>query len=118
MAAKDYYQILGVARNASKEDIKKAYRHLAHKFHPDKSGGSEDKFKEINEAYHVLADETKRAEYDRYGRVFSGNAVLISATSMSGWRILIWETFSEIFSASEQEAVRPKGAATFPLIWK
>jgi molecular chaperone DnaJ len=74
MAAKDYYQILGVARNASKEDIKKAYRHLAHKFHPDKSGGSEDKFKEINEAYHVLADETKRAEYDRYGRVFSGNA--------------------------------------------
>ncbi len=73
MATKDYYQILGVSRNASKEDIKKAYRHLAHKFHPDKSGGNEEKFKEINEAYHVLADETKRAEYDRYGRVFSGN---------------------------------------------
>ncbi len=70
--AKDYYQTLGVPRNASKEDIKKAYRHLAHKYHPDKSGGDEEKFKEINEAYHILIDDAKRAEYDRYGRVFSG----------------------------------------------
>lgn len=72
MGVKDYYQILGVAKNASKEDIKKAYRHLAHKYHPDKSGGNEEKFKEVNEAYHVLIDDGKRAEYDRYGRVFSG----------------------------------------------
>lgn len=69
---KDYYQTLGVSRNASKEDIKKAYRNLAHKYHPDKAGGNEEKFKEINEAYHVLADDAKRAEYDRYGRVFTG----------------------------------------------
>ncbi|MBI2610029.1 molecular chaperone DnaJ [Candidatus Giovannonibacteria bacterium] len=67
---KDYYEILGVARNASKDDIKKAFRKLAHKFHPDKSGGDEAKFKEINEAYQILQDEKKRAEYDRYGRVF------------------------------------------------
>lgn len=70
--AKDYYQILSIPRNASKEEVKKAYRRLALKCHPDKAGGNEEKFKEINEAYHVLADDARRAEYDRYGRVFSG----------------------------------------------
>lgn len=68
---RDYYDILGVARGASEDDIKKAFRKLAHKHHPDK-GGAEAKFKEINEAYQVLSDEKKRAEYDRYGRVFGG----------------------------------------------
>jgi len=70
--SKDYYNILGVAKNASKDDVKKAYRKLAHKYHPDKKGGDERKFKEINEAYYVLGNEQRRAEYDRYGRVFSG----------------------------------------------
>src|SRR5574343_472525 len=70
---KDYYKLLGVEKNASKEDIKKAFRKLAHKYHPDKKGGDEAKFKEINEAYSVLSDDKKRAEYDTYGRVF-GNA--------------------------------------------
>jgi molecular chaperone DnaJ len=69
---KDYYNILGVNKNASKEEIKKAYRKLAHKYHPDKKGGSDERFKEINEAYYVLGDDKRRAEYDRYGRVFSG----------------------------------------------
>jgi molecular chaperone DnaJ len=68
---KDYYQILGVSRDASPEEIKKAYYKLAHKFHPDK-GGDEKKFKEINEAYQVLSDKEKRAQYDRFGRVFEG----------------------------------------------
>jgi len=68
----DYYEILGVPRNASKEEIKKAYRQLAHKYHPDKTKGDDKKFKEINEAYQVLSDDKKRAEYDAYGRVFSG----------------------------------------------
>jgi len=66
---KDYYKILGVPRNASQEEIKKAYYKLAHKYHPDK-GGDESRFKEINEAYRVLSDKEKRAQYDRYGRVF------------------------------------------------
>ncbi len=66
---KDYYKILGVPRNASQEEIKKAYYRLAHKYHPDK-GGDEEKFKEINEAYRVLSDKEKRAQYDKYGRVF------------------------------------------------
>src|SRR3989338_9503865 len=70
--AKDFYKILGVPRNASKDDIKRAYRTLAHQFHPDKSGGNESKFKEINEAYQVLGDERKRAQYDQFGAAFGG----------------------------------------------
>lgn len=69
---KDYYQILGVARNATTDDVKKAFRKLAHKYHPDKSSGNAEKFKEASEAYSVLSDEKKRAEYDSYGRTFSG----------------------------------------------
>lgn len=70
--AKDYYSILGIDKKASKDDIKKAFRKLAHKYHPDKKGGDEAKFKEASEAYNVLSDDKKRAEYDSYGRVFSG----------------------------------------------
>ncbi len=67
--AKDYYRILGVDKNASKEDIKKAYKILAKKHHPDlnKESGSAEKFKEINEAYSALSDDTKRSNYDRFG---------------------------------------------------
>jgi len=65
---KNYYDILGVSRNASKEEIKKAYRKLAHKYHPDKKHGDESKFKEVNEAYQVLSDEKKKSQYDNFGR--------------------------------------------------
>ena len=71
--AKDYYNILGVDRKATQDDIKKAFRKLAHKHHPDK-GGTDDKFKEITEAYSVLSDERKRREYDAYGQAFPGGA--------------------------------------------
>jgi len=64
---KDYYKILGVAKGASEEEIKKAYRKLAHQHHPDKATGDEKKFKEINEAYQILSDKGKRANYDRFG---------------------------------------------------
>lgn len=66
MANKDYYKILGVEKNASTEDIKKAFRKLAHEHHPDK-GGNAEKFKEANEAYSVLSDASKRSQYDAYG---------------------------------------------------
>lgn len=68
---KDYYQILGLDRNASQEDIKKAYYKLAHEYHPDK-GGDKEKMKEINEAYQVLSDKEKKSQYDRFGNVFDG----------------------------------------------
>jgi molecular chaperone DnaJ len=70
--AKDYYNVLGVDRQASKDDIKKAFRKLAHKYHPDKGGTDEAKFKEITEAYSILSDDKKRREYDTYGQAFAG----------------------------------------------
>jgi len=66
----DYYNILGVSKGASDDEIKKAYRKLAHKYHPDKSGGDEAKFKEINSAYQVLSDKAKRQQYDQFGQTF------------------------------------------------
>lgn len=69
MAYKDYYATLGVSKNASQDEIKKAFKKLARKYHPDvnKDPGAEEKFKEINEAYTVLSDPEKRQFYDRYG---------------------------------------------------
>ncbi len=65
--AKDYYKILGVDKGVSKEDIKKAFRKMAHEHHPDKQGGDVTKFKEASEAYSVLFDDAKRREYDTFG---------------------------------------------------
>ena len=70
MAKKDYYEVLGVIKSASSDDIKKAYRKLALKHHPDKNKGnkaSEAKFKEASEAYHVLSDKERRRNYDQFG---------------------------------------------------
>src|SRR5215468_3959198 len=70
--AADYYDVLGVKRQASEEDIKKAYRKLARQYHPDRNPGdkqAEAKFKEIQEAYDILSDKTKRSQFDRFGQV-------------------------------------------------
>lgn len=75
--SKDYYNILGVSREASQEEIKKAYRQLAHKYHPDKGGGDEKRFKEVNEAYQVLGNPQKKAQYDQFGASGFG--------AMPGW---------------------------------
>ncbi|MDO8579812.1 MAG: molecular chaperone DnaJ [bacterium] len=70
--SKDYYKILGVDKNASADEIKKAFRKLAHEHHPDKKGGNADKFKEANEAYSVLSDDKKRKQYDMFGSAGPG----------------------------------------------
>src|SRR5689334_8963559 len=73
--ARDYYETLGVKRNASEDEIKKAHRKLARQYHPDRNPGdkqAEARFKEIQEAYDILSDKTKRAQYDRFGEAGLG----------------------------------------------
>ncbi len=89
---KDYYNIIGVDKNASQEEIKKAFRKKAHQFHPDKKDGDEAKFKEINEAYQILGDEKKREQYDQFGdSAFSGQG--FGGTGMN------WEDFARAASS-------------------
>jgi molecular chaperone DnaJ len=73
MAKKDYYEILGVNKTATKDEIKKAFHKLAHKYHPDKNAGDDSRFKEVNEAYQILSDEKKRNQYDQFGHGFDGS---------------------------------------------
>lgn len=68
--AKDYYNILGVSKGASGDEIKRAFRKKAHEYHPDKGSGNAEKFKEVNQAYQVLSDSQKRQQYDQYGQTF------------------------------------------------
>ncbi len=84
--SKDYYNTLGVSAEASDEEIKKAYRKLAHKHHPDKKGGNEEKFKEINEAYQILSDKQKRGQYDQYGQTFEQAQSQGGASGFEGFR--------------------------------
>src|ERR1700684_596528 len=96
MAKRDYYKVLDVARNASEADMKKAYRRLAMKFHPDRNPGdheAEDKFKEAKEAYEVLSDAQKRAVYDQYGHA----GVESSRNAAAGAGGHGAEAFSDIF---------------------
>jgi len=74
MSKRDYYEVLGVSKSASADEIKKAFRQAAVKHHPDKEGGNEEKFKEINEAYDVLKDSQKRQRYDQFGHAGVGGA--------------------------------------------
>ena len=80
MAKKDYYEVLGVIKSASSEEIKKAYRKLALKYHPDRNKGektAETKFKEASEAYHVLSDDKRKANYDQLKNEIMGSIEVI-----------------------------------------
>ncbi|WP_424894717.1 molecular chaperone DnaJ [Tepidimonas sp. HKU79] len=111
MAKRDYYEILGVARNASEDDIKKAYRKLAMKYHPDRNQGeaakaAEEKFKEVKEAYEMLSDPQKRAAYDQYGHAGVGPNLRGGAgggDGFAGFSEAFGDIFGDIFGA-------PRGA--------
>ncbi len=114
--SKNYYDILGIERGASKDDIKKAFRTLAHKYHPDKKGGDEAKFKEINEAYSVLSDDQKRSEYDTYGRTFGAGGQggfsgfegfdFSQFTNAGGFQFDLGDIFGDIFGGGGRGRTR------------
>jgi len=82
----DYYQVLGISKTASADEIKRAYRKKAHQYHPDKGGGDDAKFKEINEAYQVLGDSEKRSRYDQFGSAgVGGNGAGGFGGGQPGW---------------------------------
>ncbi|HOS87989.1 MAG TPA: molecular chaperone DnaJ [Candidatus Pacearchaeota archaeon] len=83
--SKDYYKILGISKDSTQDEIKKAYYKLARQYHPDKEGGDEEKFKEINEAYQVLGDKEKRTQYDRLGSNFDFNNSGQGASGFGGF---------------------------------
>src|SRR5712675_887356 len=102
MAKRDYYEVLEVSREVSFEEIKKSYRKLAVKFHPDKNPGdhtAEEKFKELGEAYDILSDEQKRAAYDRYGHAAFAQGGGGGARGGGGFHDP-FDIFREVFGAS------------------
>ncbi|QEH09191.1 molecular chaperone DnaJ [Histophilus somni] len=114
MAKRDYYEILGVQKGADDKEIKRAYKRLAMKYHPDRTKGdkeSEEKFKEINEAYEVLADKEKRAMYDQYGHAAfeqGGGAGGFGGFSGADFGDIFGDMFGDIFGGgrSRQRVVR------------
>src|SRR5690242_17439171 len=82
---RDYYEVLGVNKGASADEIKKAFRKKAIEFHPDKEGGDEAKFKEVNEAYEVLKDDKKRQRYDQFGHAGVGSSAASDGDPFAGF---------------------------------
>src|SRR5229473_7322862 len=113
MATKaDYYELLGVSRNASVEELKKAYRQAAMRYHPDRNPGdkaAEEKFKELSEAYQVLSDAEKRAQYDRYGHAAferSGGVGSVDFSNFVG--LSIEDLFESFFGNPGQRGARQR----------
>jgi len=112
--SKNYYDILGVQKNASQDEIKKAFRKLAHEHHPDKAGGNEAKFKEINEAYQALGNEEKRQQYDQFGQTFNSGQGF-NAGGFGGGQGFNWQDFARQSGANQQQGGFSFNAEDFDL---
>src|SRR6267154_2117231 len=111
MAKKDYYEVLGVNRDASEDDIKKSYRKLAMKFHPDRNPDNpkaEEQFKEAKEAYEILCDASKRAAYDQYGHAGVDQAA--AGAGMGGFADAFGDIFGDIFGGGRGRSNVYRGA--------
>lgn len=106
--ARDYYEVLGVSRSASKDDVKKAFRSLARQYHPDinKEADAANKFKEINEAYEILSDDDKRARYDRFGHAGVQGAAGGNAQGFGGFEDIFEDFFSSFMGGRTGAAQR------------
>jgi molecular chaperone DnaJ len=117
LSKRDYYEILGVNRNATDQELKSAYRKLAMQHHPDRNPGdhhAEEKFKELNEAYGVLSDTGSRARYDRYGHAGVGSSAASGAwneTGFGGFEDILGDLFSDIFGGRGSRRGGPQRGA-------
>jgi molecular chaperone DnaJ len=102
---KNYYDILGIQKSATEDEIKKAFRKLAQKYHPDKKGGDEAKFKEASEAYAILSDQKKRAEYDTYGKTFAGGGQQQAGGFTGGFGGFDFSNFQQGFAGQNGQNV-------------
>lgn len=121
MAKQDYYEILGVSKTAEEREIKKAYKRLAMKYHPDRNQGdkeAEAKFKEIKEAYEVLTDSQKRAAYDQYGHAAFEQGGMGGGGFGGGADFSdIFETFSAIFLAADVVVNVRRAVLIYAITW-
>ncbi|WP_395342529.1 molecular chaperone DnaJ [Ningiella sp. W23] len=111
MSKRDYYEVLGVAKSASDRDIKKAYKKLAMKYHPDRAQGDkglEEKFKEVQEAYEILSDERKRAAYDQYGHAGVDPNRAGGGAGAADFGDIFGDVFGDIFGGGRQRQSRAR----------
>ena len=114
MSKRDYYEVLGVDRSVSKDDLKKSYRKLAMKYHPDRNPGDEkaaEKFKELSEAYEILSDDQKKQAYDQFGHQGVNSSFNNAQSAAEGFSDIFGDIFSDIFGGGSSRSTRTRRGA-------